>query len=211
MSGPEIRAVGGRGVLLQFPNNDAVHAAARLARERYGDQLEDVVPGHETLLLVWRDGRVELSRADLASFAIQTGAPTAGELLSIPVVYDGVDLESVAAKLDVSREAVVMLHTTVEYVVAFLGFAPGFPYLVADAAPLSEDASRLLQLPRLETPRTQVPAGSVAVAAGYCGIYPRNSPGGWNLLGETSAVLFDSEREPPALLEPGGRVRFEAV
>jgi allophanate hydrolase subunit 1 len=69
----------------------------------------------------------------------------------------------------------------------------------------------LLELPRLETPRTEVPAGSVAVAAGYCGIYPRGSPGGWNLLGRTEAVLFDAAREPPALLEPGTRVRFEPV
>ena len=70
---------------------------------------------------------------------------------------------------------------------------------------------RLLELPRLGTPRTEVPAGSVAVAAGYCGIYPRSSPGGWNLLGRTDVVLFDAERDPPALLEPGTRVRFEPV
>ena len=92
---------------------------------------------------------------------------------------------------------------------AFTGFAPGFPYLRAE--PHGGAAQRLLDLPRLATPRTEVPAGSVAVAAGYCGVYPRVSPGGWNLLGRTDVVLFDAERDPPALLEPGTRVRFQPI
>jgi KipI family sensor histidine kinase inhibitor len=100
---------------------------------------------------------------------------------------------------------VVELHSTAVYTVAFMGFSPGFPYLVA------EEPSQLLALPRLATPRTEVPAGSVAVAAGYCGVYPRSSPGGWNLLGRTEMLLFDAQRDPPAPLEPGTRVRFEPV
>jgi KipI family sensor histidine kinase inhibitor len=88
-----------------------------------------------------------------------------------------------------------------------MGFSPGFPYLVVEGR---DEASRLLELPRLATPRIDVPVGAVAVAAGYCGIYPRSSPGGWNLLGRTDVVLFDPERKAPALLEPGARVRFEA-
>jgi allophanate hydrolase subunit 1 len=106
-----------------------------------------------------------------------------------------------------------------------MGFAPGFPYLIADGADGAGDgepgaggsedgwarAAALLALPRLAAPRTEVPAGSVAVAAGYCGIYPRSSPGGWNLLGLTDAVLFDAARERPALLEPGMAVRFVAA
>ncbi len=97
-----------------------------------------------------------------------------------------------------------------QYTVAFMGFSPGFPYLDCRSRRLASELP-LLELPRLDTPRTEVPAGSVAVAAGYCGIYPRRSPGGWNLLGRTDVVLFDAERDPPALLEPGTRVRFEPV
>ena len=136
------------------------------------------------------------------------------EAAIVPVTYDGADLEAVAATLGLSQEAVVELHRKATYTVAFTGFAPGFPYLKAADRSGDPDAGgvqRLLGLPRRESPRTEVPAGSVAVAAGYCGVYPRASPGGWNLLGRTEVVLFDAERDPPALLEPGARVRFEPV
>ena len=131
----------------------------------------------------------------------------------MPVRYDGADLDAVAATLDVSTEALVELHCGATYTVAFMGFSPGFPYLIAEGGVegVGGAVERLLALPRLETPRTEVLAGSVAVAAGYCGIYPRSSPGGWNLLGRTEVVLFDVRREPPALLEPGTRVRFESI
>jgi KipI family sensor histidine kinase inhibitor len=128
--------------------------------------------------------------------------------VTFPVYYDGDDLDAVATQLETSRETVVELHGGAEFVVAFMGFSPGFPYLVAED---QGGVAQLLSLPRLSTPRTQVSAGAVAVAAGYCGIYPRSSPGGWNLLGRTDVVLFDTERPAPALLEPGTRVRFEAV
>lgn len=200
-----MRAVGDRAVLLEMADNAAVHAAARAARERFGDRLSEVVPGHQTLLLVSRDGSTELSRTELTDLTVAAEAPTVGELVTVPTRYDGADLESVAVQLGVSTEDVVELHTGTDYTVAFMGFAPGFPYLLA------EEPSRLLELPRLDSPRTQVPAGSVAVAAGYCGIYPRSSPGGWNLVGRTEVVLFDPQRARPALLEPGMRVRFEPV
>lgn len=198
-----MRRVGDRASLVELTDNAAVHAAARMARERFGQHLEDVVPGHETLLLIWSDGSFRLSEADLAEFAAPAAAPTPGKLVTIPVEYDGSDLDPVAAALGMSRAAVVELHEGAGYTVGFMGFSPGFPYLIAD------EPSSLLELPRLGTPRTEVPAGSVAVAAGYCGIYPRSSPGGWNLLGHTDVVLFDPERDPPASLEPGMRVRFE--
>jgi KipI family sensor histidine kinase inhibitor len=131
------------------------------------------------------------------------------ETVVIPTRYDGADLDSTAERLSTSTDEVVKLHSEAGYVVAFMGFAPGFPYLIGDETALG--VLPLLELPRLETPRTAVPAGSVAVAAGYCGIYPRSSPGGWNLIGRTESVLFDPSRDPPALLEPGARVRFEPV
>jgi KipI family sensor histidine kinase inhibitor len=98
---------------------------------------------------------------------------------------------------------VVARHTAAEHVVAFLGFLPGFAYLVG--------GDELLHVPRLDEPRTQVPAGSVAIAGPYSGVYPRASPGGWRLLGSTSTPMFDATRESPALLAPGDRVRFIAT
>ena len=207
-----MRQVGDRALLFELPDNASVHVAARLAREHLGDQLAEVVPGDRTLLLVWPDGSVISDISELAleraSSEISDDDANHPEVKVIPTRYDGADLEMVAARLALGQDAVVELHTGAEYTVAFMGFAPGFPYLIAEP---QHEAVRLLELPRLATPRTQVPAGSVAVAAGYCGIYPRGSPGGWNLLGHTDVVLFDAERQPPALLEPGTRVRFEAA
>jgi KipI family sensor histidine kinase inhibitor len=208
-----MRAVGDHAALLDLPDNASVHAAARLARQRYGDHLVEVVPGDRTVLLVWTAGCVMSDFSELGTAAAASceksphDAPGSASLeqLVVPVRYDGEDLGAVATALGISAEAVVNLHTELEYTVAFVGFSPGFPYLVAG------EPSALLELPRLAVPRTEVPAGSVAVAAGYCGVYPRASPGGWNLLGRTDVVLFDPGRERPALLEPGKRVRFEPV
>jgi len=218
-----MRPVGDHAVLLELADNASVHIAARAVRARFPDELVEVVPGDCTLLLVWDEdledpaallSNLKALAGDASAFkldkrAIGTDRAAIGtdqpEVVTVPVKYDGADLEAVAATLGVSVEEVVTLHSGATYTVAFVGFAPGFPYLKP------EEPSRLLELPRLATPRTEVPAGSVAVAAGYCGIYPRSSPGGWNLLGRTGVVLFDAERQPPALLEPGTRVRFEPV
>jgi len=215
----EIRPVGDHAVLLELPDNTSVHAAARLARDRFGDQLVDLVPGHVTLLVVWDEAledpltlmsnlKALASPASAFKLDMRVEGTAQPEVVTVPVTYDGADLEAVAAALGMSTDAVVELHRSATYTVAFVGFVPGFPYLVAEK---SSAVSGLLELPRLETPRTEVPAGSVAVAAGYCGMYPRSSPGGWNLLGRTGAVLFDPTRDAPALLEPGKRVRFEPV
>jgi KipI family sensor histidine kinase inhibitor len=214
-----VRPVGDHAALLELPDNASVHAAARFVRDRFRDQLVDVVPGDCTLLLVWDEGledtaALESNLKALASPAsafkldLRASGTADAAVVTIPVTYDGADLEAVAATLALSQEALVELHSGSEYTVAFVGFSPGFPYLMAEGG---GGVERLLELPRLGTPRTQVPAGSVAVAAGYCGVYPRSSPGGWNLLGRTDVVLFDAMREPPALLEPGTRVRFEPV
>jgi KipI family sensor histidine kinase inhibitor len=207
----QIHAMGDQGVLLELQSNAAVHAVAAAARERFGDQLIEIVPGHRTLLLVSPAESVTPDFSELASVAGATcGEPRAdaadlpdASVITIPVHYDGDDLNVIADALGVERERVIRLHSASIYSVAFMGFAPGFPYLVG----LPPE----LELPRLEVPRLQVPAGSVAVAAGYCGIYPRSSPGGWNLIGCTDVILFDSERDPPAFLAPGDHVRFEPV
>ena len=130
-------------------------------------------------------------------------ATTQEPAISIPVVYDGPDLEDVARRTDLSVEEVIRRHEAAEYVVAFCGFAPGFGYLTGlDPA---------LRLPRRSIPRTRVPVGSVAISDRFTCVYPHVSPGGWHLLGRTSMVMWDTYRQPPALLTPGTRVRFERV
>jgi KipI family sensor histidine kinase inhibitor len=136
----------------------------------------------------------------------QQGSDWAGrpEVLEVPVRYDGDDLAEVAALAGCDVAEVVRRHTDERWTVAFCGFAPGFGYLVADGG-------YRWDVPRHDVPRTSVPAGSVGLAGPYTGVYPRASPGGWQLIGRTTLELFDATREPPALLTPGRRVRFVDV
>jgi KipI family sensor histidine kinase inhibitor len=192
--------------------NARVHALARSIRAAAPAWLRDVVPAYASLAVffdtdtddadaigAWLDSRVA-SLEDTATEA--DGAPP----IEIPVVYGGdagPDLASAAAELGLSPDALAARHADGDYRVAMIGFAPGFPYLLGlDPA---------LALPRLATPRTRVPAGSVAIGGAQTGIYPRESPGGWRLLGRTALRLFDAARDPPALLAPGDRVRFVAT
>ncbi len=163
----------------------------------------DVVPAARTVLIRC-DSRSALAAVverlhEVAEMgpADRGPAPT----VSVPVRYDGPDLDEVAALTGRTVDEVVSLHAAARYEVAFCGFAPGFGYL--------RGLPSELVLPRRHTPRTRVPAGSVAIAAEYSAVYPTASPGGWHLLGSTDMVLFDVQREPPALLSPGSVVRFE--
>lgn len=191
-----IRPAGDRGALLELADNPSAVAAARALSAR-GDFV-DVVVGHRTVLVTWED---EAPRLELEELAPPEPAPARRHELS--VVYDGADLEEVARLTSLTSDEVVERHAAAEYVVAFLGFAPGFGYLLG--------GDERLAVPRLPQPRPRVPAGSVAIAAGYSGVYPRESPGGWRLLGRTDAALFDPGRSEPALLAPGDRVRFVPV
>jgi len=123
-----------------------------------------------------------------------------GRLHRIPVTYDGPDIDEVAARLQLSRERIVEIHTRPIYRVFLVGFVPGWAYL----GPLAEE----LELPRREVPRTQVPAGSVAIAGRQSGIYPLSTPGGWHLIGRTSVRLFLPDSDPPCLFRAGDRVKF---
>ena len=123
--------------------------------------------------------------------------------LVVEVRYDGPDLQSVATDLGITPAEVVTRHTGQTWTVEFAGFAPGFAYLSG-----SEGG---LEVPRLESPRTRIPAGSVGLAGPYSGVYPRPSPGGWRLVGRSDVALWDPDRDPPALLTPGRRVRFVEV
>ena len=161
--------------------------------------LVDVVPGARTVLLDGVEDPAEVAR-DLQSWTIPPRSAEVGEVLEIGCRYDGADLAEVARQWDVSVPEAVEIHTATPYSVAFCGFGPGFAYL----AGLDERHA----VARRDSPRPVVSAGSVAVGGLYTGIYPRPSPGGWQLLGRTDAVLWDASRQPAALLQPGQRVRF---
>jgi len=162
----------------------------------------DVVPAARTLLVV-TDPRV----ASLSSVAnaIQGATPRedrlgSSELVEVPVSYDGEDLVEAARLLDCDAGELVRRHTAEDWTVAFCGFMPGFGYLVSKGWQV--------QVPRRSSPRKKVPSGSVALAGEFSGVYPRESPGGWQLIGRTSLAMFDPSRDPAALLRPGTRVRF---
>jgi KipI family sensor histidine kinase inhibitor len=203
MDRPVIRAAGDRGVLVELAGNEGVHALCAMLRDRFADTVVDVVPGQRTVLLTVRrppvDSRVLAAVRDFSG----TAEPAAGGRVTIPVRYDGVDLDGVARLTRLSPEEVVHRHRASTYRVAFVGFVPGFAYLVG--------GDPRLRVPRHAEPRREVPRGSVGLAADYTGVYPSASPGGWQLIGTTDATLFDPGREPPALLVPGTTVTFEAV
>jgi KipI family sensor histidine kinase inhibitor len=195
---------GDRALLVEVADEAAV-AALRVALE--GSPLPDqceLVPAARTVLV--RLDRAP-SEADVAALReLRPGVaagPAAGPAVALPVVFDGPDLADVAALTGRSVSALVEALTAAELTVAFSGFAPGFGYLTG----LPEE----LHVPRRATPRTRVPAGSVGLAGPFAGAYPRASPGGWQLVGRTDAVLFDVDRDPPALLVPGARVRLREV
>ena len=183
----------------------ALHDA--LAADRRPGVVE-LVPAARTILIAVDPGVMPLESAAtwVRRVPAEAGSRAAGAAappITIPVAYDGDDLATTATLLAVSAEALVARHTAIEWRVAFVGFAPGFGYLVSDDWPF--------EVPRLDAPRTRVPAGAVALAGGFGGVYPRQSPGGWRIIGRTDAVLWDPDADPPALLVPGRRVRFEAI
>jgi len=174
---------------------------AALCAER-PDGLVDVVPAARTILLVTDPAATDLATVERA---VRETTPrrvdrTGGELVEVPVTYDGEDLAEAASLLSCTPEELVRRHTGEEWTVAFCGFAPGFGYLAG--------ACGQWDVPRRDSPRTTVPAGSVALAGEFSGVYPRASPGGWQLIGRTELSIFDLDRDPPALLRPGTPVRF---
>ncbi|MFC7879391.1 carboxyltransferase domain-containing protein, partial [Isoptericola sp. NPDC057391] len=169
------------------------------------------VPGARTLLVPFDPWRVPATRLadELRARAAAAARPAGGRagegsrLVEIPTAYDGEDLADVARLLGCSPDEVVRRHADASWVVGFVGFAPGFAYLTGDDPGLV--------VPRRGSPRTRVPAGSVALAGPYSGVYPRASPGGWQLVGRTDVVTWDPDRDPPTPWAPGDRVRFTAV
>jgi KipI family sensor histidine kinase inhibitor len=192
---------GDRGVLVDVDSTEEAVAWAAAISGAGLAGVEQVVPAARTVLVVG-DDPTAIRRA-LSGLEPATGEAVAAEdaeVVEVPVVYDGDDLDDVARLTGLAVDEVIAAHTGQTWRVAFGGFAPGFGYL------LGEDDR--LHVPRREESRTKVPAGSVGLAGEYSGVYPTASPGGWQLLGRTEVELWDVDRDPPALLRPGVRVRF---
>jgi KipI family sensor histidine kinase inhibitor len=203
------------GTTIRSDCNDRVHALAAAIRRAQLPGVSDLVPGYASLTVHFDplanpcadDAARNLAESIQSIFStlIQTDNG-AGRLIEVPLCYGaefGPDLAALAQHCGLSEEIVCARHCAVEYTVALLGFAPGFPYL------LGLDPS--LETPRRANPRTRVPPGSVAIGGAQTGIYPRELPGGWNLIGRTPERLFDPSRASPALLTPGDRVRFHPI
>jgi KipI family sensor histidine kinase inhibitor len=184
--------------------DDMVVAWAAAINDAGRDDVAEVVPAATTVLVTLAEGADRSAVADWLRALDPPPLTTDREAttIEIAVTYDGEDVDDVAAACGLTGAEVVARHTAPTYRCAFCGFAPGFAYLTG--------LDPRLHLPRRSTPRTRVPAGSVAIAAGYSAVYPAVSPGGWHLLGHSDAVMFDPARDRPALVEPGDTVRFVA-
>ncbi|MFF0451288.1 allophanate hydrolase subunit 1 [Streptomyces sp. NPDC004609] len=196
-------AVGERALLVELADGEEAGALhAELLRRRAGGALpavREIVPAARTVLLDGLDDPGRFAR-EIARWEIPPLRARVEDTIEVPVRYDGPDLAEVAALWKVPEDRVAAVHSAAEFRVAFCGFAPGFGYLTGLPARYA--------VPRRPTPRTSVPPGSLGLAGPYTGVYPRASPGGWQLIGTTSTELWNPEREPAALLSPGTRVRF---
>ena len=206
---------GDQALLVRLGNDisETTHArvvAAFAALDRaHPPWLQDLVPAYNTIMVVFDPGAIAPDEVAswIASRRGETGEPRhQPRTVTIPVWYDpevGVDLRDLEQELTISIDELVALHSGREYLVFMLGFKPGFPFL----GTLDER----LVVPRLATPRSAVPAGSVAMAGRQTGIYPVQSPGGWRILGRTPLVIFDPARPQPFMLRQGDRVRFAPI
>lgn len=203
---PAIRDYGDRALLLECSGIDEVLAVTARLRDDTPPGVVDIIPAARTVLVTVRDPkttaalRSALSGIDItAAGGRRTEQPAVIDVV-IDVVYDGEDISRVAGHLGIGVDEVIEAHTGTPWRVGFSGFAPGFAYLIG--------GDPRLRVPRHTEPRIRVPAGSVALAGEFSGVYPRESPGGWQLIGHTDAVLWDVDRPQPALLTPGMWVRF---
>lgn len=199
-----VRAVGTRAVLAELSGTQDVLALQGLLLEKPLPGQLDVLAAAETVL-VTADSPVAARRIAARLLQLDLTAPKQpdGELVLIDTVYDGEDLAEVGELTGLGADGVIAAHTGQIWTVAFAGFAPGFGYLMGE--------NQVLEVPRRSSPRTAVPAGSVALAGNYSAVYPRRSPGGWQLIGRTGAKMWDLDREQPALAAPGHQVQFRAV
>jgi KipI family sensor histidine kinase inhibitor len=195
---------GDRSLLIEAGTTDEAIGWTIAINEADLPGVVDVIPGARTVV-VTADGP---GRTGPLRTALEHLSPTAGQArrdgatVEVPVTYDGPDLDDIARLTGLTPDEVVTAHTSSPWQVAFGGFAPGFAYLIG--------GDPRLQVPRRDEARTKVPAGAVGLAGEFSGIYPRQSPGGWQLLGHTGLPMWDVDRDPPALLQPGAFVRFRS-
>jgi KipI family sensor histidine kinase inhibitor len=198
--------MGRDAVLVETEDGERAQAlhAELLRRRAAGEfaEVREIVPAARTVLVAGL-ADVRAFAAEVAGWEVPPVGDAGGEVRELPVRFDGPDVAEVAALWSVTPAELAGIVTGTPFRVAFCGFAPGFAYLTG--------LPERFHVPRRATPRTKVPAGSVALAGPYAGVYPRSSPGGWQLLGSTDAELWDVGREPPALLAPGTGVRFVAA
>jgi len=202
-----LTVLGDHGIRVHLPHGSPLTAAETIVASRI-PHVEDVLPAAETVLVTLTEGadpdevRRRLAALDLTQ-APASGSGAPADELVVPVRYDGPDLQAVADLLNVSPEALVRQHIETTWRCAFVGFAPGFGYLRADR-PRPPVARR-------DQSRPRIPPGSVGLADAFSGIYPRASPGGWQLIGSTDVILWDLDRPEPAVIRPGTTVRFVAA
>lgn len=196
---------GERAVLVELDHLAQVHGLYRQLRADPPDGVVELVPAARTLLVGFDPARTGLHRlaAELAGRPVHTADHVGDAVVEIPVRYDGADLPAVAALAGISEQEVVKRHLTGCYTSAFCGFAPGFAYLTG--------LDPMLHVGRRDNPRTRVPSGAVALADEFTAVYPRESPGGWRIIGHTDVAVWDLHADPPTLLSPGTQVRFVAV
>ncbi len=194
----QIHRYGHDALLVEVADASEALALYRAARAE-GLRARDVVPAARTVLF---SGCADPERlaTELARLTLRRSAASERPAVEVPTTYDGPDLEDVARRWDMTVAETVATHTSVDFVVAFCGFAPGFAYCTGLPASLA--------VPRHPDPRPRVPVGAVGLAGEFTGVYPTASPGGWRLLGRTELLLWDADRAEPATLAPGTRVRF---
>jgi len=209
--------VGDRALLIEFGNtisldvNQKVHTLNRAISQLELQNVEECVPTYRSLLVYYDPLKTSYEQLvfrlkDLEERLDEFNVSIRKRLIEVPVVYGGKygpDLGYVAKYHDLDKEDVIRLHSERKYTVYMIGFVAGFPYLgeVADE----------IATPRLKTPRLRVPAGSVGIAEKQAGIYPCESPGGWQIIGRTPLKFFDARKHPPALIQPGDTVKFKQV
>ncbi|WP_261554474.1 5-oxoprolinase subunit B family protein [Frankia tisae] len=205
---------GGEALLVEVSNLQEVEDLYGRLRRDTPPGVTDLVPAARTILVAFDPAATGSARLRALLQEATTGSePTADPVITaakvapptviIPVRYDGPDLDDLARLTGLTPAQIIQRHLRGRHRVAFCGFAPGFAYI--------SGLDPSLRVPRRDSPRTRVPAGAIAVADEFTGVYPRASPGGWHLIGRTDLTVFDLTRDPPALLMPGTAVRFVAV
>ena len=201
-----VKRVGTRALIVDLPDLGTVMNFYAALSATPLEHQTDVVAAARTVLVTFDSPTATTNAVDvLAAYTPATADMGTPRDIDIDVRYDGEDVETLASSLGMSASELIEWHTSTTWVAAFGGFAPGFTYCVP------EDASRALEIPRRDSPRTAVPAGAVALAGEFSAVYPRTSPGGWQLIGTTATPMWDSTATPPALVAPGDRVHYRAV